>query len=113
MLYEVITLAVRALKDEYAARGKPKRLFCALNIAFHDREIDALRAELDYFRRYPLDAFIIQDLGLLPLLAREFPEVSLHLSTQANCINSEAAKFYRSLGFKRVVLGRETRNNFV
>lgn len=101
-------LAVRALKDEYAARGKPKRLFCALNIAFHDREIDALRAELDYFRQYPLDAFIIQDLGLLPLLAREFPEVSLHLSTQANCINSEAAKFYRSLGFKRVVLGRET-----
>ncbi len=98
---------IRALKEAYAARGAPKRLFCALNISFHDRDIDHFLAEADYFRQYPFDAFIIQDPGMIAVLSREFPGIPLHLSTQANCVNGEAAKFYRSLGFKRVVLGRE------
>ncbi len=100
-------LQIRDLKAAYAAAGKPKRLFCALNISFHDRDIDHFLEEADYFRQYPFDAFIIQDPGMIAVLGREFPGVPLHLSTQANCINGEAAKFYRSLGFKRVVLGRE------
>lgn len=100
-------LEIRRMKESYAAAGKPKRLFCALNIAFHNRDIAAFLSEADYFRQYPIDAFIIQDLGMVPVLAREFPGVPLHLSTQANCVNAEAAKFYRGLGFKRVVLGRE------
>lgn len=95
------------LKAEYAARGTPKRLFCALNIAFHNDDLRAFLAEAAYFRNYPIDAFIIQDLGLVNALAREFPGVPVHLSTQANCVNYEAVKAYRDLGFKRIVLGRE------
>ena len=99
--------AIARLKAEYAARGAPKRLFCALNIAFHSDDIRAFLAEADYFRKYPIDAFIIQDLGLVRVLKREFPAVPLHLSTQANCVNAEAVRVYRDLGFTRVVLGRE------
>ncbi len=84
-----------------------KRLHCALNISFHDEEIDNLRANIDYFRQYPIDAFIVQDIGIVPLLQKEFPNAELHLSTQASCVNSEAVKMYKSIGFKRVVLGRE------
>lgn len=98
---------IRELKDDYAKKGTPKRLLCALNISFHNAEIRAFLAEREYFRKYPIDAFIVQDIGMVPLLARDFPGVPLHLSTQANCINSEAAKMYRDLGFRRVVLGRE------
>ena len=101
--YEDEYKKVQALKGEFPGR----RLHCALNISFHDEEIDALKANLDYFRQYPIDAFIVQDIGIVPLLQKEFPKAQLHLSTQASCVNSEAVKMYRSLGFSRIVLGRE------
>jgi putative protease len=84
-----------------------KRLHCALNISFHDDEIDSLKQNLDYFKLYPIDAFIVQDIGIVPLLQKEFPGVQLHLSTQSSCVNSEAVKLYKQLGFSRIVLGRE------
>lgn len=92
-----------ALKEQ----NPGKRLFCALNISFHNKDIDQFLSELDYFRCYPIDSFIIQDIGMVPIIQKHFPNVALHLSTQANCINREAVKMYKSLGFKRVVLGRE------
>ncbi len=84
-----------------------KKLHCALNISFHNAEIDNFIKEIPYFKLYPIDAFIVQDLGLVPILQKEFPDVELHLSTQASCMNREAVKMYKSLGFKRVVMGRE------
>lgn len=95
------------LKNSYPG----KRLFCALNISFHNKDIDNFLSELDYFKSYPIDAFIIQDIGMVSIIQKYFPQATLHLSTQANCINREAVKMYRSLGFKRVVVGRETTLN--
>ena len=101
--YEDEYKKVQALKEEFPGR----RLHCALNISFHDEEIDALKANLDYFKQYPIDAFIVQDIGIVPLLQKEFPNAQLHLSTQASCVNSEAVKMYKNMGFSRIVLGRE------
>lgn len=94
---------VTELKAQYPG----KKLHCALNIAFHNRDLDAFMQNLDYFKCYPIDAFIVQDLGVVPLLQKHFPAAHLHVSTQASCMNREAVKLYRSLGFDRVVLGRE------
>ena len=44
---------------------------------------------------------------MVPILQKHFPDVELHVSTQASCVNREAVKMYKSMGFKRVVLGRE------
>ena len=101
--YEDEYKAVVDLKKQFPDR----RLHCALNIAFHNGEIDRLKEEIPYFKQYPIDAFIVQDLGIVPLLQKEFPHAALHLSTQASCMNREAVKVYRSLGFSRVVMGRE------
>ena len=46
-------------------------------------------------------------MGVVPILQKAFPAAALHLSTQASCVNSEAVKLYRQLGFTRIVLGRE------
>ncbi len=94
---------VIALKKKYPN----KRLFCALNIAFHNNDLEQFYKNIDYFHQYPIDAFIVQDLGVVKFLQKEFPGTHLHLSTQASCMNKEAVKMYRDLGFKRVVLGRE------
>ncbi|MDR1933766.1 MAG: U32 family peptidase [Spirochaetales bacterium] len=84
-----------------------RRLYCALNIYFHRDDLERLNGQLDYIAAYPFDAFIISDLGIVPLIRRRFPRAALHLSTQANCINAEAARMYHDMGFSRVILGRE------
>jgi len=84
-----------------------RRLFCALNIYFHNADLRALHEQLDRVAEYPFDAFIVSDIGLLPILRKRLPEVPLHLSTQANCTNREAARLYYEMGFTRIVAGRE------
>ena len=98
---------IAQLKGQYKKKGMEKKLYCALNISFHNSDIASLLENIEYFTSYPIDAFIIQDLGLVKIISSYFPKAKLHLSTQANCINSEACKVYRDLGFSRVVLGRE------
>lgn len=96
--------------DEYEAIRRvkgDKKLYTALNIYFHDSDIRALEEESEYIHKYPLDGFIVSDIGILGFLKKNFPGKELHLSTQANCVNTEAAKMYRDMGIKRIVLGRE------
>lgn len=97
--------------DEYiqmkALKGD-RRLYGALNIYFHNHELKILHENLDYLKAYPFDGFIVSDMGTVDWLQKHFPHKELHLSTQANCINSDSARFYHRLGFSRVVLGRET-----
>ena len=100
--------SIKELKEKYLSKGIQKKLFCALNISFHNNYIKKFENAIPYFKNYPFDAFIIQDIGLVETIKKNFPEAGLHLSTQANCINSNAVKMYKSLGFSRIVLGRET-----
>lgn len=86
-----------------------KKLYGAANIYFHDDDLRRLENHLETISRFPLDAFIVSDFGAAALLRKNFPSLPLHLSTQANCINSDAAKQFRDMGFKRIVLGRELR----
>ncbi|MFA7119720.1 MAG: peptidase U32 family protein, partial [Sphaerochaetaceae bacterium] len=86
-----------------------KKLYCAMNILFHEEQMDSLKASLGELKRWPFDAFIISDMGLVRVLRSALGDnVPLHLSTQASCINSESARLYKDLGFQRVILGRET-----
>ena len=52
--YEDEYKKVVELKNQYPG----KRLHCALNISFHDSDIDNLKSNIEYFRQYPIDAFI-------------------------------------------------------
>ncbi|TFH04108.1 MAG: U32 family peptidase, partial [Spirochaetales bacterium] len=55
----------------------------------------------------PLDALIVSDIGVVPLIRSRMPDIELHLSTQANCLNSEAARMYMDMGFSRIIPARE------
>ncbi len=97
-------------KDEYLKikkLKKDKKLYAALNIYFHNSDLYKLEENIEYISEYPVDAFIISDIGVTPVIKKYFPNAELHLSTQANCINTEAAKFYRDIGFSRIIPGRE------
>lgn len=94
---------LRAIKAAFPGR----KLYCAVNIYFHDDDIAALEAALPRLAEYPFDAFIVSDLGAYDLLRNRFPEGEFHLSTQANCTNPRAAKVFHDMGFSRIVPGRE------
>ncbi len=95
---------VRALKA-----GSGKRLYCTLNMLFDEANLALLKEQLPVIKTWPFDAFIISDIGLVPLLQDALgPSVELHLSTQASCTNSSSASMYKKMGFRRVILGRET-----
>ncbi len=55
-----------------------------------------------------IDAIIVQDLGLATKLIKSFPDLDIHASTQMTTTNLEGVKKLEELGFKRVVLSRET-----
>lgn len=93
---------VRALKEKTG-----KKVYCTLNILFKEKQMEKLLSMKDEIATWPFDAFIVSDIGTVPFLKKNFPERELHLSTQASCINSESARMYRDMGFKRVILGRE------
>ena len=54
-----------------------------------------------------VDSFIISDLGALSCASKHSSKVSFHISTQASCMNYEAANMYYELGAKRIVCARE------
>lgn len=55
-----------------------------------------------------VDAFIVQDFGEIKMLKEVFPNIVIHLSTQAGVHNLYGAIVAERMGVKRVVLSRET-----
>ena len=50
----------------------------------------------------------MQDIGMIDLVRKTYPNLEIHASTQANIHNLEGVKFCEELGIRRVVLARET-----
>ncbi len=84
------------------------KVHLAINILFTDSELQsALDTVVDAFNM-GVDAFIIQDLALIDLISKNYPQIEIHLSTQAGVHNLEGVKAFEKYNIKRVVLSRET-----
>ncbi|MBQ1496059.1 MAG: U32 family peptidase [Bacilli bacterium] len=83
------------------------KVYVTVNIVFHENDYEDLVSYLKKLEEYNVDAIITSDLFVLDLLKENNINLEFHLSTQASCINKEAASFYKKEGVKRVVLGRE------
>ncbi len=89
------------------AHARGRRVYLTLNTMPREYEYPALS---DYIRRIGqtgVDACIIADMGVLSLVRELLPQMEIHISTQASCVSSSAARMWHSLGAKRVVLARE------
>jgi len=87
------------------ARGKKIYLTC--NIYAHNNKINAFMEAMDEMVQVKPDAFIMTDPGLIALTREKYPDVEIHLSTQANNTNWAQVKFWHELGIKRAILARE------
>lgn len=96
-LQEVLALAhVRGVK-----------VYVTVNIFAHNDEIDLLPAYLEELEALGVDGIIVADVGVFSLARRHAPNTPVHLSTQANTVNYQAARFWGDVGFSRLVLARE------
>ncbi len=84
-----------------------KRLYVAMNSLARNDEIEPAAEYARFLRDAGVDAAIVSDVGVLAAVRAAAPDLELHLSTQASCMNYAAAQVYRDLGVKRVVLARE------
>src|SRR5574340_238409 len=53
------------------------------------------------------DALIMSDPGLILMIRERWPEMPIHLSVQANTVNSASVRFWQQAGISRVILSRE------
>lgn len=83
------------------------KVYVTVNTLIKENEFDEVVEFIEELYLNNVDAIIIQDIGLATYLLNVYPDIVLHASTQMNIHSLEQAKFLKSLGFKRIVLGRE------
>jgi len=83
------------------------QVFLTLNIVIVENELIALVDLLNKIVNTHVDAVIVQDLGLLYLLKKFFPQLKAHASTQLTTHNGGQVKFLAHLDVTRVNLSRE------
>ena len=91
--------------DEAHALGK--QFYVVVNIAPHNAKLKTFIKDLAPVVAMGPDALIMSDPGLIMLVRQHFPQMTIHLSVQANAVNWATVKFWHAQGVSRVILSRE------
>jgi putative protease len=83
-----------------------RKVYVTVNTVFEQRESDRVYRLLKYLAGTGPDGVIVQDFGILTM-ARDFPGLRLHASTQMNIASARGANALSKHGVSRVVLSRE------
>ena len=89
------------------AHERGVKVYVTVNIIPHNAQLKGFDKYLDMLCEIGADAVIVADLGLFSLVRRLHPELSVHVSTQANNVNYATVQMWHQLGAERVVLARE------
>lgn len=83
------------------------KVHLTLNTLVLDREMPRAAELIRLAASYGVDAFIVQDLGVVSLCRQLAPDVPIHASTQMSIHSLEGVMEAAALGCSRVVLARE------
>ncbi|MCR5671806.1 MAG: U32 family peptidase [Butyrivibrio sp.] len=84
-----------------------KRIYLTVNTLVKENEFGQVYDFMVPYAEKGLDGVIVQDLGVMRLIGREFPGIELHASTQQTVTGVYGAKLLKELGCCRVVPARE------
>ena len=84
------------------------KVYVTCNTLVYEDEVPEFMAYIDFLHQNNVDAVLIQDLGMLDLVRKTYPNLEIHASTQMHMHNLDDVELMESLGLKRVVLARET-----
>jgi putative protease len=82
------------------------KTYITLNAFLHDEDLEGLGDFCQFLDSLGVTAVIVSDLGVIDVIQRS-SKLNVHLSTQASCLNSPSASFWKNQGVERIVLGRE------
>ena len=83
------------------------KVHLTLNTLVTDRELEQVGQTITAAVQAGVDAFIVQDLGVVSLLRQMAPEIPIHASTQMSIHSLEGVQQAAAMGIRRVVLARE------
>jgi len=89
------------------AHGRGVKVYVTANILAHNKDLPLAYEYFEELKRIGVDALIISDPGVFEIAKKVWPEVEIHISTQANNTNYGTYNFWHKLGAKRVVSARE------
>ncbi|MDT8406811.1 MAG: tRNA 5-hydroxyuridine modification protein YegQ [Methylococcales bacterium] len=89
------------------AHRQGKKFYLAANVIPHNSKIKTYLDDLAPIVAMQPDALIMADPGLIMMTKERWPELSIHLSVQANTVNYAAARFWQRQGIERIILSRE------
>lgn len=91
------------------ARAMGKKIYVTANIFARNLKLKSFRENFKKWVLLKPDAFIMSDPGLIMIAKEVDPNVNIHLSVQANCMNWQSVKFWQQQGVSRIILSRELR----
>lgn len=110
-------LNLRAFSDNFTneemveglkyAHDRGRKVYVTINVFPHESDLKGLEAYLLSLEELGVDAIIVSDPGIIMTAREVVPHMELHLSTQANNVNSRSAVFWHKMGVKRIILARE------
>jgi putative protease len=89
------------------AHAQGKQFFVATNAMPHGAKLKTFLDDIEPVIDMGPDALIMADPGLIMLVRQHWSDMPIHLSVQANTVNSAGVKFWQSMGLTRVILSRE------
>ena len=89
------------------AHALGNKFYLVSNIFPHDNKIKSYVQNMAPVVALQPNAMIMSDPGLIMMVRETWPEMEIHLSVQANTVNSAAVRFWKSVGVRRVILSRE------
>ncbi len=89
------------------AHNLGKKVYVTANIFAKNADMPLMEDYFKFLESVNCDAAIISDSGVVYAAKKAAPNLSVHISTQANLTNKYAVKFWHEQGASRVVLARE------
>lgn len=83
------------------------RVYVTVNTLIYERELEDCLKYIEFLYVNGCDAIIVQDIGLISLVRKRYPDMEVHASTQVHNYNEDGIKFLKELGVSRVVMARE------
>lgn len=93
------------------AHSHGKKVYLAFNLFAHERDFENMSRVAEVVEYLKPDALIVADAGVLMWCKEKFPDMPIHISTQANICSAASVKFWQSAGASLCVLAREVSHN--
>jgi putative protease len=90
------------------AHKRGVKVYATVNSFPFENQLPLVKEHIKRLKEINVDAMIVSSVGVLKKVKEIAPEIDIHLSTQANALNSWDYEAYKELGVSRIIAARES-----